>query len=186
MCIWAQRDPNISEGWSGITYCRQGCHFLSNQKEAYGSLFQYGVLAPLRLLSCLRPGPGPLVPSTYLWRTKNWDEMVSFTLRKCFGSTSSLKTNSSKYLFSWVTKASCVRTETNTSHSPNWKILKISWLLGRSPHTSEVLGGRAQLHFVPIWELAQGLATALTPNPSSLLLGYISPWTTKHNTGQGP
>lgn len=37
----------------------------------------------------------------------------------------------------------------------------------------------------PTWELSQGLVSALTPNPSSLLLSYISPRTTNKTQGKG-
>lgn len=85
-------------------------------------------------------------------------------------------------------EASCVGTETDTSHSQKQQkdISAAVAVAGNTPHSHEVLGGRAQLQRVPTWELSQGLASALTPNPSSLLLGYISPRTTKQNTGQGP
>lgn len=83
--------------------------FSSNQKEAYGSPFHYGGLAPLPLRSCLRPELGPLsclaLASEELKTWSRWSDLHSGSALVPLPSLKPIPQNT---LPSWVMKASCV------------------------------------------------------------------------------
>lgn len=125
--------------------------------------------------------PAPICP----WSMKNLAKMVRLTLRKCFWFHFLFKNQFLKIPFlHWWWRLPVYELKQTPRGVKDILTAGGYW---KETHTTHLrcLGEGLSSTMAPPGNYL-GLAFALIPSPSSLLLSYMSPRTTKQNTGQGP